>query len=235
MPGSIGPAGTARRVVSDAADSGPIQICLRGARPSALAHYYRLTEFQSARPRGARLFRVGDPGEAPSVSMHAPARGATTTPTSTGRTRRGFNPRACEGRDSLLAPLSVTSQIFQSTRPRGARLSPMVLGKPFVSFQSTRPRRARRGGAAPACRYGCFNPRAREGRDQAHQRLAQQCDLVSIHAPARGATLTNPIYIGQQIWFQSTRPRGARPPSAAMSKPTCSSFNLRAREGRDRR
>ena len=35
----------------------------------------------------------------------------------------------------------------------------------------------------------CFNPRAREGRDDAGRVLTGLISAVSIHAPARGATL----------------------------------------------
>ena len=76
-----------------------------------------------------------------------------------------------------------------------------------------------------------FNPRAREGRDR-KPAVIRHGTCVSIHAPARGATRTR---VGQasggdvsihapargatrwsgrwclSFWFQSTRPRGARP------------------------
>ena len=56
-------------------------------------------------------------------------------------------------------------------------------------FQSTRPRGARRFPAWGAVSAGsCFNPRAREGRDDALRTLVS-LSAVSIHAPARGATL----------------------------------------------
>ena len=125
-----------------------------------------------------------------SVSIHAPAWGATLT----------------------RPPVLPVSSLFQSTRPRGARRQTLAFGKvasavsihapawgatfryvfPLCNlgqFQSTRPRGARReiGGAfqgAPG-----FNPRARVGRDATR-------------------TGERPVL----VWFQSTRPRGARPP-----------------------
>ena len=119
--------------------------------------------FQSTRPRGARLsnvpFRHVD-----IVSIHAPARGATSTR------------RNCP-----------SSTWFQSTRPRGAR-----------------PRYP--------CRYPhhyCFNPRARAGRDTNLSGI-RRLGNVSIHAPARGATVRSSPFIPSDV-FQSTRPRGARP------------------------
>ena len=98
-----------------------------------------------------------------------------------------------------------------------------------------------------------FNPRAREGRD-ARQLANQIFADVSIHAPARGATLQRLQRLSLPE-FQSTRPRGARPTRRADSPEvfgvsihapargaTLSSnpqnlcgvcFNPRAREGRD--
>ncbi len=80
---------------------------------------------------------------------------------------------------------------FQSTRPRGARPEAVCGKLPSLVFQSTRPRGAR--------------PR--------YQPALRHLDLVSIHAPARGATgLIGMAGLALQV-FQSTRPRGARPPT----------------------
>ena len=86
-------------------------------------------------------------------------------------------------------------------------------------------------------RLPCFNPRARVGRDRAHRSREAPVVLVSIHAPAWGAT-THPrrhphgarVSIHAPAWgatawmrmhvvlvmFQSTRPRGARPARRAV-------------------
>ncbi len=118
---------------------------------------------------------------------------------------------------------------FQSTHPRGVRLS-------------SNENRAARKSFNPRTREGCddsmviagyhswgFNPRTREGCDylalsyhavyvfqSTHPRgvrpLALTCcdvSVVSIHAPARGATLCNNVT--SICWlFQSTHPRGVR-------------------------
>ena len=55
----------------------------------------------------------------------------------------------------------------------------------------------------------CFNPRAREGRD-ADIRPSSAPVVVSIHAPARGATIAVLARQFHNTLFQSTRPRGAR-------------------------
>ena len=100
---------------------------------------------------------------------------------------------------------------FQSTRPRGARLGVPRTSMTECEFQSTRPRGAR------------LPERERVG----------HIGVVSIHAPARGATHAKAEKYVSDV-FQSTRPRGARPEvekrQAVM--PLC--FNPRAREGRDR-
>jgi len=55
--------------------------------------------------------------------------------------------------------------------------------------------------------------------------------MVSIHAPARGATRGQTKTAGL-AWFQSTRPRGARL-EVDMISAALDSFNPRARAGRD--
>ena len=148
---------------------------------------------------------------------------------------------------------------FQSTRPRGARHDLRRRFRKLCAFQSTRPRgarplandrvqsfgvcfnpRARAGRDGRVCRIvrdssQCFNPRARAGRDErfsAGGRLSAY--HVSIHAPARGATLDFAIRSAPADMFQSTRPRGARQPLAHADAARCS-FNPRARAGRDGR
>ena len=145
------------------------------------------------------------------VSIHAPTRGATIRAVCGYEAKTRFNPRAHAGRDldvirepvqdrcvSIHAPTRGATLgtdageqliMFQSTRPRGARLPWSSSFSTFAQFQSTRPRGARRS-----------DP------------LQHKCPhLVSIHAPTRGATRR---VAGVGLWereFQSTRPRGARP------------------------
>ena len=106
---------------------------------------------------------------------------------------------------------------FQSTRPRGARQTGSYPSSCHGTFQSTRPRGARQRGAASSP----VNP------------------MVSIHAPAwgatrrsrrawvykrfqstrpRGARLIAASYRLSSVLFQSTRPRGARPNSVRIRK-----------------
>ena len=148
----------------------------------------------------------------PPVSIHAPARGATSDFLDTvsrgamfqstrprgarpdfldtvSRGAVGFNPRAREGRDRglLWSPL-FSAPVSIHAPARGATCNPVIRRALLILFQSTRPRGARhrwsRRRSPPSM---SFNPRAREGRD-----------IGSIF-----------LFLAHS-WFQSTRPRGAR-------------------------
>ena len=75
-------------------------------------------------------------------------------------------------------------------------------------FQFTRPRGARHLFRFGFNRTNSFNSRAREGRD-GFNAFGFGAGSVSIHAPARGATLAY-HYSEGYCEFQFTRPRGAR-------------------------
>ena len=187
--------------------------------------------FQSTRPRGARHAEVTEDGEFLIVSIHAPARGATRR-TDAPPTPTRFNPRAREGRDMRSSKKKEHYARFNPRAREGRDTTRPRNSGGAWKFQSTRPRGARRtdsGALVHALR--CFNPRAREGRDFFSR--ANRCGilLVSIHAPARGATRDAPRR-RRTARFQSTRPRGARP-RRTDAPPTPTRFNPRAREGRD--
>ena len=79
-------------------------------------------------------------------------------------------------------------RIFQSTLPRGERQRCFVNWIRKDRFQSTLPRGERlyqTGYHIQAVHH--FNPRSREGSDKRHPDLWNKL-LISIHAPARGAT-----------------------------------------------
>ena len=122
--------------------------------------------FQSTRPHGARRAGVRLLAVRTSVSIHAPAWGATGTCT--------VQPEA--NVVSIHAPawgattkmdLSMLYSLFQSTRPHGARPALLLSLVAETCFNP----RARMGRdrhtswIGPRCR--CFNPRARMGRDEA--------------------------------------------------------------------
>ena len=98
-----------------------------------------------------------------------------------------FNPRSREGSDDVGGTYHGIRFKFQSTLPRGER-------------QSIR---------ADAILIENFNPRSREGSDALIGLGFLVLTLISIHAPARGATKTDAEY-ADDLEFQSTLPRGER-------------------------
>jgi len=144
------------------------------------------------------------------VSIHAPAWGATFRPPLPHILPSGFNPRARVGRDrntgsirqflrvSIHAPawgathrcfLVSSPRLFQSTRPRGARLNvtPQTISR-WIKFQSTRPRGARLMSESNAPRKPEFQSTRPRGARPKLMLLRMRRLQVSIHAPAWGAT-----------------------------------------------
>ena len=191
------------------------------------------------------------------VSIHAPARGATRATSPSAPTffvfqstrphgarhcvpvivllfNFSFNPRARTGRDPPTNFLSLRSLSVSIHAPaRGATGWRGWGAGSGHWFQSTRPHGARHGFMLKALHLpGGFNPRARTGRDSHSLQFVDFYRPVSIHAPARGATLfcCGKIHFYQvsihapargatrnsksksTSWneFQSTRPHGAR-------------------------
>ena len=144
-----------------------------------------------------------------------------------------FNPRSREGSDPDISNAPGLIGTFQSTLPRRER--PFLSGSRVVDtapFQSTLPRRERRVTALAArSRTANFNPRSREGSDPPNPRapsetvdfnprsregsdaspnLSDSATSISIHAPAKGATLFFTASLSSSQ-FQSTLPRRERP------------------------
>ena len=70
----------------------------RGARRQSRDAHQAQRRFQSTRPRGARRLSLSPASDSAEVSIHAPARGATSAPRShCRREHRRFNPRAPRG------------------------------------------------------------------------------------------------------------------------------------------
>ena len=137
----------------------------RGERDFVFRLYFRLTTSFNSRAHGGRdNARADEPLQIKFVSIHAPARGATTGSMRI-RTRRKFQftrPRGARRKKWALAGVQSTFQftrprgarqqktqkkggeiMFQFTRPRGARRADMVKHAPKSAFQFTRPRGAR--------------------------------------------------------------------------------------------
>ena len=166
-------------------------------------------EFQSTRPRGARLldltkdfFRIRISIHAPAwgatipvleqyddlmISIHAPAWGATTRTAHARAMPRHFNPRARVGRDHELQRDPALPCHFN---PR-ARVGRDVLPSPCLPMSVN------------------FNPRARVGRDYADDDRRADCRYFNPRARV-GRDLSPHPCRSRISRFQSTRPRGAR-------------------------
>ena len=105
-----------------------------------------------------------------------------------------FQSRTCEGCDGKSNCGKTALRWFQSTHPRGVR--PLLL---MIRSSDT-----------------SFNPRTRVGCD-CFLRIQTTYMLVSIHAPAWGATVAKTSILVGEMAFQSTHPRGVRR-SAGWSK-----------------
>ena len=139
---------------------------------------------------------------------------------------------------ALSFPIPHPIRQFQCMFPRGERPEAGHVADVLAEFQSTFPRGERRGSEERAGRHygfnprshegndgkpdtrqprnGCFNPRSHEGNDLnplEHEHIA----LVSIHVPTRGTTERGREREANEIWFQSTFPRGERRSCCAYS------------------
>ena len=158
-----------------------------GARPlfqTACTFNYK---FQSTRPHGARLGGVTRIFLFAKVSIHAPAWGATNAVRTQqqqhdvsihapawGATAAGiplvhfldlFQSTRPHGARLIMPFAALADSVFQSTRPHGARQMRFGLNSNNTMFQSTRPHGARRGVVVETLAKSSFNPRARMGRD----------------------------------------------------------------------
>ena len=127
----------------------------------------RFWMFQSTRPRGARPKKSPEAQKQFEVSIHAPARGATRRPVGIRYSTTRFQSTRPRGARRASRRKQQHNTTFQSTRPRGARpdIFEFVRCKVIVSIHA--PARGATSYYRPVSqRESCFNPRAREGRDQ---------------------------------------------------------------------
>ncbi len=199
----------------------------------SISHTSHVATGKSTRPRGARLRRTicdfwsrnfnprarmgrdtsRTPIRASPCSFNPRARvGRDSLWTSLSQSFASFNPRARLGRNFLHTTSPAVVTLFQSTRPRGARPSPRNVRPCPLLFQSTRPRGAR------LLDCNSYTDSA----------------LVSIHAPAWGATSLGNGDTGPHSCF-NPRARVGRDLPSSTSRPLPTCFNPCARVGRDTR
>ena len=192
-----------------------------------------LAQFQSSLPRGERLAEDAASGWVLTISILAPARGATQRqPVRISQTEY-FNPRSREGSDQSRQRKRHIKHIFQSSLPRGERHYGSWGNVEFVKFQSSLPRGERLHSKFPASYDTYFNPRSREGSDTNEDRES----YVMADFNPRSREGSDHIFYGSRrklSEFQSSLPRGERPGCAAGQATISNYFNPRSREGSDR-
>ena len=121
------------------------------------------------------------------ISIHAPAKGATR-PVCGMDGGINFNPRSREGSDMARHPHQTLPGLFQSTLPRRERPNGTVTANVTIDISIHAPAKG-----ATICHL-CIGNRP----------------IISIHAPAKGATKNTECGI-KVLLFQSTLPRRERP------------------------
>ena len=158
----------------------------RGATSKYIYMIYTI-RFQSTLPREERLFVLLSHN--PAYAYFNPRSHERSDRYSTMLLHRSkyFNPRSHERSDRAFILCSLSSVISIHAPTRGATWLPLS-GKWSFLFQSTLPREERHITVYPLkyyCRY--FNPRSHERSDVPYI-LIYFSQVISIHAPTRGAT-----------------------------------------------
>ncbi len=144
--------------------------------------------FQSTPPRGGRPARLLSERPRAGVSIHAPARGATEEHRRTVKAGCAVSIHAPARGATPCSARTAPAARFQSTPPRGGRPVPQCGTRRGARFQSTPPRGGRPADVLVEAQdlLGFQSTPPRGGRRSVHR--APRPMVVSIHAPARGAT-----------------------------------------------
>ena len=176
-------------------------------------------QFQSTLPQGERLGLPSCVITAFAISIHAPARGATSAFCMTGVTFHDFNPRSRKGSDHVSDTTIRVHTRFQSTLPQGERPGRNV---------------------AAGSLTGDFNPRSRKGSDFTNntidtllggfqstlpqgerqdgsysQKNIRGFQSTLPQGERRAAVITHNLFL---CTFQSTLPQGERPWDCAQGR-----------------
>ena len=210
----------------------------RGERPTPVSSTATAWTFQSTLPRGERLKTSILFTGAPSISIHAPARGATFKMFIRPHTEPISIHAPARGATSSNSTSSAFTIVFQSTLPRGERPyhpwqdvlppSPISIHAPArgatlpidifnknFTFQSTLPRGERRKAPAHGPRFLRFQstlPRGERRRPPCGGRTSRKFQSTLPRGERQLA------FYGSDQWrrFQSTLPRGERLQAAAL-------------------
>ena len=138
----------------------------RGATNQRIEMLLVAIGFQSTLPQGERRTTRLFTKKSRKISIHAPARGATYSKLYPARRSVNFNPRSRKGSDGVIAVIKNTVTYFNPRSRKGSDVDILLIVKTTVRFQSTLPQGERLKG----------------------KRKQTVKKVISIHAPARGAT-----------------------------------------------
>ena len=146
------------------------------------------SQFQSTLPRRERLEREKNKVKDNEISIHAPAKGATSDRAPCRCPSRYFNPRSREGSDCEYDAAQHKTCHFNPRSREGS--DPAGRGRKRRSRHfNPRSREGSDGAVAtPGVWRAYFNPRSREGSDLQGYVHGADAACISIHAPAKGAT-----------------------------------------------
>ena len=164
------------------------------------------------------------------ISIHAPAWGATRG-TGLYACPQNFNPRSRMGSDTPRWSLALFAGYFNPRSRMGSDYLGIQSSGTEKKFQSTLPHGERHLVKRRHVAVAYFNPRSRMGSDPIGINIVISGDVISIHAPAWGATQGNAARM-VAYQFQSTLPHGERPDSRHSQDMSCY-FNPRSRMGSD--
>ena len=180
----------------------------RGERPLSATPVVCSTAFQFALPRGERRDAIVGWTTDRMVSIRAPARGATPATGMARHPRPRFNSRSREGSDAAEAAVRAAEKVSIRAPARGATFRTGAVTPSTTRFQFALPRGERPMTCASCPSTASFNSRSREGSDGIKYTSLFHI-LVSIRAPARGATDAAGGLLDAD-WFQFALPRGER-------------------------
>ena len=181
----------------------------RGERQRSPAALRPPARFQSTLPRGERLNDSPNMATFVLISIHAPARGATSKSFPAPLRNPDFNPRSREGATQILRHVQHQIFVFQSTLPRGERPLLRTKVRPYTKFQSTLPRGERLQPARERSRSQKFQSTLPRGERPPFEALNVPYIEFQSTLP-RGERLNNGGNAGLAYEFQSTLPRGER-------------------------
>ena len=152
-----------------------------------LVLYFSSQKFQSTLPQRERRWEFKECNIATYISIHAPAKGAT----------------------SSRYPFSWSYSSFQSTLPRRER---PCFRKFLFFFPYFNPRSHK--GSDGGSRMGKignwdFNPRSHKGSDNRERDVLHLFLCISIHAPAKGATIDTSVRIAVSDYFNPLSHEGS--------------------------